>query len=396
MRYMLLFLIIFDPQIPYFINGIGFTAIIFPWLAAAYLIRNNGRIAKASVLGHAKFFAVLHLVVLFYSLVVIFVAGANYEYLLSVAKSIIVFCAVVSYLLYYRPQFDEKFFSRVLFLYCLNAAINFLGGTFPEYFWWTEVFRGRVLSDSIGLNPYRNNFISGSGYYAIGTAYGLFCLLYIYFGSAKKNNFLESVGLIFAAIAGFVGARTSMFAIGAGVAYMLKRFQVLKLLVLTAIGTLLLYFVLDEGGILGPYKAWLLGFFKGREDVSANYVLNEMFFWPGGEIFFLGSGFADSAAFTYSDSGFMQDILFGGILFMLVKFAFPLYFAARFFRKDPVFVMLFLGVAITYQMKGAFFTNNAQGMAIFYIMYFFFCGKYSVFSRGEGGRAYIKSEARSS
>lgn len=381
MKYFLLFLIVFDPQIPYFIGGIGFTAIVFPVLVVAFIVKNKGRIPRLSTLNHSKPFAILHVLLLLFSLILLVATGGDYWYLLGVAKAIILFCAIVSYLLFYKVTFDDNFFTGLLFIYCLNAVINFSAGAFPEYFSWTEVFRAPVISDALGTNPYRNNFISGSGYFSIGTAYGLFCLLYIYFSSDKKGGLLTSVGLILASIAGFVSARTSMFAIGAGIAYLIKKFQLRRTIILAIVGTLLVYFALDENGILGPYRLWLLSFFDLREDASAEHLLGEMFFWPGDEIFFFGSGYVNDGLFAYTDSGFMRDILFGGFFYMLLKFLFPLYFVVKFFKNEPIFSLLFFGVAVAYQMKGAFFVSNAQGMAIFYLMYFFFCDKYAFASR---------------
>lgn len=381
MRYLLLFLIIFDPQIPYFIGGIGFTAIIFPVLTAAVLIKNKGHILKTMALKSAKQFALLHFALLFFSLSVLTVAGDNFEYLLGIAKALIVFCAIVSYLVFYKQKFDDKFFLGLLFIYCINALINFSAGTFPEYFAWAEIFRGPVISDSLGENPYRNNFISGSGYFSIGTAYGLFFLFYMFVKNNKKIGLFSSFGLLLTSVAGFFGARTSILAIGAGIIYLLREFQIKKIAALAVIVIIFVFFVLNDNGILGPYKAWLLSFFDGSDDASADHLLNEMFFWPGENIFFLGSGFVNNGRFVYTDSGFMQDILFGGVFYMLMKFSFPLYFAVRFFKNEPVFVLLFLGVAIAFQIKGAFFVNNAQGMAIFYLMYFFFCDKYAFASK---------------
>lgn len=377
MKNFLLFLIIFDPQIPYFIDGVGFTAIIFPGLIAAFLIKNNGNIPKVSVFKHARPFVVLHFFLLLFSAILLLAFGDNFEYLLGVAKAIVVYCAIVSYILFYNPSFDKKFFVGLLYSYCVNAVINFSAGTFTEYFSWMEVFRSHAISDALGANPYRNNFISGSGYFSIGTAYGLFFLFYIYFSGSRKTGLLSSVSLFLVGVAGFVGARTSMFAIGAGTAYLLRKFQVRKIIILTIVGILLVYFAFNENGILAPYKMWLLSFFRGKEDASAEYLLNEMFFWPGTNIFFLGSGVVNDGTFTYTDSGFMQDIVFGGVFYAFLKFAFPLYFVIRFFKREPVFMLLFLGVAVAFQIKGAFFVSNAQGMAIFYLMYFFFCDKFA-------------------
>lgn len=396
MKYFLLFLIVFDPQIPYFVSGVGFTAIVFPGLIAAFLVKSKGRIPRVSILSHAKPFAALHFVLLLFSVIVLLAVGDNFDYLFGVAKAIIVFCAVVSYLLFYKSTFDDDFFAGLLFIYCLNAAINFSAGTFPEYFSWTEVFRAPVISDALGTNPYRNSFISGSGYFSIGTAYGLFCLFYIYFSSSRKIGLLSGAGLLLASVAGFVGARTSMFAIGAGVAYLIKKVQIKRIIILAIAGALLSYFALDENGILGPYKIWLLSFFDIKEDASAEYLLNEMFFWPGEKIFLFGSGFVNSGRFTYTDSGFVQDVLFGGVLYMLLKFLFPLYFVVRFFKNEPVFMLLFLCVAVAFQIKGAFFVSNAQGMAIFYLMYFFFCDKYAFASKNARYRISSGNKIKSS
>jgi hypothetical protein len=377
MKYLLLFLIVFDPQIPYFINGLGFTAIVFLVLFAALAIKNKGRIPKSLTLTHAKPFAAFLILNLLFSFFSLLATGGNSDFLLGVAKSIVVFCAVVSYLLVYNIDFSENFFSGLLFIYCLNAVINFVAGTFPEYFHWAEVYRGLVISDALGDNPYRNSFISGSGFFSIGTAYGLFCLLYIYFISSNRNGLFASVGLLLSSVAGFVAARTSMFAIGAGAIYLLKEFQLKKIFVLMILVALFSRFALDENGILGPYKEWLLGFFDLKEDTSAAHLLDEMYFWPGVMIFFFGSGSANNGLFPYTDSGFMQDILSGGVFYMLLNICFPTFFVLKFFKNEPVFSLLFLGVAVLFQMKGSFFISNAQGMAIFYIMYFFFAFKYS-------------------
>lgn len=377
MKYFLLFLIVFDPQIPYLINGIGFSAVVFPILFFSALIKNRFFILNSKVFVYAINFNFLYFLLFFYSIIVLVVTGKDFDYLLGVIKAFIVFCAVVSYLIYFRPKFDDEFFSKLLFIYCLNAIFNFAAGTFPEYFAWAEVFRGHSISDSLGENPYRDSFISGSGYFSIGTAYGLFFLSYIFFIFNKKLGLLKNLGILLVIFAGFFGARTSIFAVGAGFGYLMWRLQVKKIAFLVVVGMLFFVFVMNYYDFIEKYKTWLLSIFDGKDEASVDNLMNEMFFWPGEKIFFLGSGGVNDGNFAYTDSGFMQDILFGGVFYMLLKFAFPLYFSIRFFRNEPIFVMFFLSVAVAFQIKGPFFVNNAQGMAIFYLMYFFFCDKFS-------------------
>lgn len=344
---------------------------------AATFIKFGGDSLNYIFLKHAKQLMLVHFLILFYSLLVLIFVGDNFLYLLAGIKASIVFLAIIFYLDFYKEKFDERFMGWLLLLYCLNALINFGAGTFPEYFAWAEVFRSPVISNSLGINPYRNNFISGSGYFSIGTAYGLFFLFFIFSKKKFEIGMFSSVCLMITILAGVLGARTSIFAIFAGLVYLLAKSQLKQIISLVVIFTLFFYFAFDDDGILGPYQEWLLSFFSGKEDASADSLLNEMFYWPGEKIFLMGSGFVNNGRFEYTDSGFMQDILFGGILYMILKFLFPIYFVVKFFKVEPIFVLLFLGVAIAYQLKGAFFVNNAQGMVIFYIMYFYFCEKYA-------------------
>lgn len=376
MDVIILFFLVFDPQIPFAPNGIGFSFVFSFILFFGYLVRNKFIINYSNQLRGASCFFYLHFILIVFSLARLILLGDNFEYLLGPLKAFFVFFAILSYILYYKVDFDEVFLSKLLFVYCLNAFINFSAGTFPEYFNWADVFRGRLITDSLGINPYRNNFISGSGYFSIGTAYGLFCFFYMFYSSDKKIGVLKNIGLLLASVSGFFGARTAIFAVASGFFYLMARFNLKRIIFMVFFGLIFSYFVLDDDSFLGPYKMWLFSFFQGKDDASAENLLNDMFFWPGEYIFFLGAGIVNDGSFNYTDSGFMQDILFGGIFFMLLKFAFPIYFSFKFFKYSPLFVLLFLLISFAFQIKGAFFVSNAQGMAIFYIIYFYFCNKF--------------------
>ena len=118
-------------------------------------------------------------------------------------------------------------------------------------------------------------------------------------------------------IAGFVSARTAFFAIAPALFYIFKsRLVYFSYASLAGIG--LIYFLLDLPE-LEPYRFWMLSFFDLTNDASASHLIEKMYFWPGTDVFFYGKGFVNNGLFTYTDGGYMQDILFGGIFFLLLK-----------------------------------------------------------------------------
>ncbi len=112
-------------------------------------------------------------------------------------------------------------------------------------------------------------------------------------------------------------------------------------------------------------------FFQFSDDRSAEHLIQQMYFWPGGEIILFGLGVVNDGTFVYTDAGYMQDILFGGVLFLLLKLCFVIYFVYSFFFRYPLFVMLVAFSILAFHFKGLFLYNNAQGMAAFYFIFFY-------------------------
>src|SRR5690554_674259 len=100
--------------------------------------------------------------------------GGNFQFILSWLKAFFLFFSVYSvYRIYFFKLELFSFFKVVVFLYVINGIANIFSGSFPEQFAFLEQFRGENLSETVGKNPYRNSFVSGSGFYSIGVAYGL-------------------------------------------------------------------------------------------------------------------------------------------------------------------------------------------------------------------------------
>jgi hypothetical protein len=97
-----------------------------------------------------------------------------------------------------------------------------------------------------------------------------------------------------------------------------------------------------------------------------------MYFWPGLETFLYGLGAVNDGTFVYTDAGYMQDILFGGILFLLAKLLFVVVLFVVVSRVSLIFACFFTVAVLLFHMKGLFIYNNAQGMAAFYLTFFHF------------------------
>tara|TARA_R110001592_G_scaffold133921_3_gene349413 strand:- start:2133 stop:3071 length:939 start_codon:yes stop_codon:yes gene_type:complete len=296
--------------------------------------------------------------------------GENFPFLLSFVKAFFVFlsCLLV-YLVFFADKEPELFVKFLIGVYVSNAVINFIAGTHPDVFEFLEMFRGASISDRLGSNPYRDSFLSGSGYYSIGTAYGLMIILFcFYLARAKSKSLVYTVSVGLISIAGFVAARTAFFGISAGFIYLFhKRFGYFLLSFLVLV--LATYFFLSLPAI-EPYRIWLLSFFRFMGSASGAHLVNEMYFYPGDKVLLFGFGSVNDGRFPYTDAGFMQDIIFGGILFLLVKMSFIAVFFFSLFKKYPFLVILVVLSVMAFHFKGLFIYNNAHGMAAFYFIFF--------------------------
>lgn len=375
-KFFFIFFALFDPQIPFAPNGVGFSLLIsILLLPFAFFKVTSGH--GSLLIYSGRFFYVLFFVSLIFILIrLLFNQGDNFLFLLSWLKAFFVFLSLLlTFLVFFNRAFEEGRVGSyvipfVVLSYFLNAVINYVAGSLPGYFGFLSHFRGELLTESVGKNPYRNSFISGSGFFSIGTAYGLFFLLYALFLSRERAFKIFYVLILpFIGAAGFVAARTSFVAIFFGLLYLSKsRFFVFLWMIMLGGGTM---FFLSLLPALSPYVDWMLSFFDIRNDASGKILFGDMYFWPGMKIFLFGMGVVNDGTFPYTDSGYMQDILFGGVFFLLIKLSFVLVMFFRFFNSFPLYIMLFCGSVLAFHLKGLFVYNNAQGMAILYVVYFY-------------------------
>lgn len=375
MQYFLLFLVAFDPQVPMLPSGVGFTllvSLIFLPIAIfkSFKIRNDFNFIRECFP-----FLILFIFSLFFIVLrIIFNQGYNYEFYLSWVKAFFVFIACFSILIVFFSKKDSRsFICSVIFIYTLNSIFNYVVASYPEFFGFLNVFKSSSTSKSLLVgNPYRNSFISGSGYFSIGTAYGLIVLLLsLYIVQSKSKNILLSISTVFIAITGFVAARTAFFAIAPALFYIFKS-RIIYFIFIVVAAVCALYLLLELPA-LQQYKMWMLSFFSARDDASGSHLIEQMYFWPSNSIVLFGMGVVNDGTYTYTDSGYMQDILFGGVFFLAIKLLFLAVLVFKFFKKYPVFITLASFAILAFHFKGAFLYNNAQGMAAFYFIYFYLC-----------------------
>lgn len=374
MSYFLLFLAAFDPQVPFLPNGIGFTFLISLILFPFVILKLRTIKMDAAYNGFKKITYFIYL--FFLSLFLILIRwlaneGEGIYFILSWAKAFFVFIACLFvFFLFFKNKKSSVFIISLAAVYSSNAAFNYMSGTFPEAFGFLDLFRGAVISDSLGKNPYRDSFVSGSGYFSIGTAYSLIVLLFsFYIVQSKSKSVLLAAAVAFTAIAGFVAARTAFFAIAPALSLIFKsRFLYFGFLAIA--GCIAIYFLLDLPA-LQPYKGWMLSFFLLSENASGSYLIEQMYFWPGDSVFLFGLGAVNDGAFTYTDGGYMQDILFGGVFFLAMKLLFLAVLFFSFFKKYPVFITFVSFAILAFHFKGLFIYNKAQGMASFYFIFLY-------------------------
>jgi hypothetical protein len=372
--YLFLFLSAFDPQLPFLPNGIGFSLVVSFLLAPFALIKlyNSGNISCRFLTNKClPIFYIFFVAGAFIIIRIIANGGENLEFILSWLKALTVFMSCfLTYLVFYLGRKPAEFIKALVVVYFFNALVNVLAGTYPEHFQFLSFFRSDPISDSLGANPYRNSFVSGSGYYSIGTAYGLIVLLFaFYLVHSKSKSAILAISIAFSAISGFIAARTAFFAIAPALFYVFKS-RIIYFMFFMLTGTALLYLFLDLPA-LQPYKNWMISFFQFSGDRSAEYLIQQMYFWPGDAVVLFGLGAVNDGTFVYTDAGYMQDILFGGVLFLLIKLSFIFYFSYSFISKYPLFVGLVVLSILAFHFKGLFLYNNAQGMAAFYFIFFY-------------------------
>ncbi|MEA9990736.1 hypothetical protein QN404_17760 [Pseudomonas sp. RTS1] len=377
------FLLFFDVHVPGLPDGVGSSVIMLPIFILIFLIKPNFLRLSLMLEVFSPLFLVHGIVVIYVLLRLILGGAVELSMLLAVAKSLILFFAVFLYWVVsdFPGNQTPRMTANVFFT---NALICFVAGSIPFLLNYIRLFQFSSINEN--FIPYRNAFISGSGFFSVGSAYGMAFLFlsYSFLIADKRVSVLRIVQFVAIFAAGFIAARTSILAlVFVGVMlFILRPSSFWKMFFVMALS--LLAFVTMPG--LDKYNAWLFELFvKGKESNSIQVLMSDMFFIPSLDTLFFGDGIHSAieggAYYGGSDVGYLRNVFFGGVPYLLIIMMFPVLMLFKLWTVNRVFACLLVALMLAFHAKGTFFYNNSQGMAVFYMIYAFYSLKNSSLNR---------------
>lgn len=371
------FLLIFDVHIPGFPDGVGSSVIMLPILFFVFLAKPNFHRFSLVIRIFSPLFFVHAVISIFVVVRLIMGGGVELSMLLAVAKSLILFFAVFLY--WCVSDFPDTHTPHMTAnVFFVNASICFIAGSVPALLEVVRLFQFSSINEN--FIPYRNAFVSGSGFFSIGSAYGVAFLFlsYYYLISNRSVSILKLFMLVTIFAAGFIAARTSVLSlVFVGCMLLISRpSSFWKMFGVMTIS--LLAFVMLPG--FDKYNAWLFELFvKGKESNTLQVLVSDMFFIPDLDTLLLGDGIHSAAVggayYGGSDVGYLRNIFFGGLPYLLIVMMFPLLFFLKLLCVNRVFGCLMVMLMLAFHAKGTFFYNNSQGMSVLYMIYAFYSFK---------------------
>ena len=368
--FFLFFLIVFDLQVPFLPNGCGSSVLVLILLLVLVLLKGKLKVS-GQVFGSLFPLLLLHLAVaLFVVLRVLYDKGEEFQVMLSVGKSVVVFLAVfLFFLMFERAACAVPDLIKSVFLF--NALVCFVAGTIPSVLEVVRYFQ--FESSATAVITYRNAFLSGSGFFSIGSAYGLvtFFLIYTYMVERRMTDFTTVASILFIFSAGFVAARVSMIGIALAAPLLLRRnFRMFIRSSVVLIGAVVMFLTVPG---LDKYNSWLFEFFSsGLQSSTLTVLLQDMYFVPDLNTLVFGDGKYGLSGEVYyggSDVGYMRNLFFGGVPYVALLLGFPLLLLLEARKHKAMLCFGSVIIICAFHAKGAFIYNNAQGMAVFYAIY---------------------------
>ena len=357
--YLSLFLLVFDLHFPY-LKGVG-SAPFSALLSFLCLVFTGSKSRTKDIIRQYRYIIFSFLLMFLY----VFIRIAldifyDVTYLGSLIRVLVILFASILYLCTFN---NDNLANKLINIFFINSIVSLFVGTYTEYQEVINIFKDSSSIELIGYTTYRNSFLSGSGYFGIGAAYGLFLSFFIsYFYENRKslgNFILIKLFLIF--IAGVFAARTVFFCVALSIFYLLFIKRRLSIIFLCLIVVLVGAFLLDLE-MFSPHKAWLLEFFQhGTDTASLRSLLDaESSKFPDNAITILfGDGryyYDDGSYYMHTDIGYLRNIFFGGIF--LIIFIISILLILSLYSNSIMYLVLILPVCLLLHYKGVFMYNN--------------------------------------
>ena len=222
--------------------------------------------------------------------------------------------------------------------------------------------------------PYRYAFISGSGFYTAGVAFGTFVLFYTFYLTSKPQiKWTEIITLIPIYLASILAARTSFLAIFFSIFFLAlkekRKFAFLLLVIFTII------FLHLETISSFPYYNWIFEIFSNdKSSTSKEILLEDMLYMPELKQLIIGDARHKNHNGDYyggSDSGFLRNIFLSGLTFLILNITMLLILCKK--QNRILYAAATFITMVAFHIKGEYFFNNAQAMAVFYLFYAYLC-----------------------
>lgn len=364
-NYLVLFLLIFDIAIP----GIpGMTSslvsliicLVYMLLGKKHTIRNRDVFS---------FFSnVVYLYVFIFCWVFISVSfSPDMSYLLSTLKASVILLSTICYLSMF---YDDKLFDRLINVFFINALICFIGGSYLPFKELLSPFR--YGGELIGFNPYRDAFLSGSGYFGISSVYAFAfcCFLYLYSQTGIKVKYF-SLKLFSILLAGILAGRIAIPISLLAFTYLALVKQKISYLISGIFISAIVFFILQIDALEGA-KDWIYDLFEFENSIADNHAvmgIRDMFTIPSNDITFLiGDGIYENSDKTYymhTDIGYMRHWYFGGVFFMVLPLLImPLLYMKN---KSKYYIYFLFPIALMIHFKGVFILNNPAFMPFLFL-----------------------------
>lgn len=358
--YVSLFLLLFDLDMP-FLRGVG-SSVYSALLSLSFILLNinlcNSRINY--IIKEFSYTILIFFMLFVYVLLrLLFSSAEDLSYLGSGVKATVLFISSILYLI----AFDSKYlFDRLFNVFFLNACVAMFIGTFQEYQYIVDIFKPNGGMQLIGYVPYRNAFLSGSGYFGIGAPFALAsAFIFSYLVLAKKLSFLNFIKIVFIFISAIFAARTSFLCIGMTMLYLIFFEKKINLIWIVVLMVLLLIVILNLDGF-ESYRYWVFEIFNNGISSSATgeVLLTEFVKFPN-DIYswFFGDGkyVTDNGSYYMNtDIGYLRHWFFGGVFFMISILLIP--FSMLLANNQKIFLFLIIPICFLLHFKGVFIYNN--------------------------------------
>jgi hypothetical protein len=365
--YLSLFLLVFDLAIPG-IGRIG-SAPLSAVISIVWILTRGAN--EVGVIKTSKGLVFVYAAIFFQvALRLLFSLGEEMSFFFSSAKSLVI---LISALLYVKAFLCKDTGRQIVNIFVLNAVICLVAGTYTPLLDIVYKFKAGGDLDP-GFIPYRNAFLSGSGYYGIGAPYAVVFLLsmVLLLNFSGKKNLFEYFKIMLIAIAGMLAARTMFVGIAFGFAYVLWRrplFTVPAIALLAVAIVVLLSF--DQ---TAQYSDWMFEMFindssSGSGSQSTDHLMT-MYFVPEPMTLLFGDGRYSEGDLYYmeTDAGYMRHMLFGGLPIMLSVLLIPVVLAK--ISRSIAFGLFIVPLVYILHVKGNFIYNSPAGMPLLILIAF--------------------------